>query len=97
MPLTFEWENAKARSNQAKHGISFYSAATVFGDPLAVTLPDPGHSAPGDERYVTLGRSEAGSLLVVVHSESRSRDTIRIISARLATRRERLGYEESPL
>lgn len=77
--------------NLVKHGVSFYEAATVFDDPLAITYPDPDHS--GDEpRWLTFGISAEGRLLVVAHTEAG--DTIRIISARRATRSERKIYEE---
>jgi uncharacterized DUF497 family protein len=88
--MNFEWDAAKAARNIAKHGVSFQEAATVFGDPLAVTYFDPDHSAEED-RYLTFGHSSAGNLLVVSHTERE--DRIRIISARRATRRERKSYE----
>jgi uncharacterized DUF497 family protein len=92
MALTFEWDQKKAASNLRKHGVSFEEAATAFGDPLSLTIPDPDHSLDED-RYVLIGESQMERLLVVAHTE-RS-DTIRIISARLATRGERVSYEES--
>ena len=91
MPLTFEWDSRKARSNLAKHGVGFEEASTVFGDPLSLTIPDPEHSL-SEERYITMGRAFTGKLLVVVHTERG--DNIRIISARPASRRERKFYEE---
>ncbi|MGD9853985.1 MAG: BrnT family toxin [Planctomycetaceae bacterium] len=91
MGLDFEWDERKARQNVKKHGVSFEEAATVFGDPLAVTIPDPLHSA-AEDRFVTLGESHAGEFVVVVFTERGER--IRIISARFATRRERTAYEE---
>jgi len=91
MALEFEWNAAKARSNLAKHGISFEEAATVFADALSFTIPDPDHSLL-EARFVTMGRALAGKLLVVVHTERG--DNIRIISARRASRRERKSYEE---
>jgi hypothetical protein len=90
--LTFEWNAAKAASNLAKHGVSFEEAATVFGDPLSVTIFDPAHSQT-EERFIILGRSHLDKLLVVVHTERG--DNIRIISARHASRRERKCYEEN--
>jgi uncharacterized DUF497 family protein len=90
--LKFEWDEAKARSNLAKHGVSFEEAASVFGDPLALTFPDPDHSL-GEKRWLTFGVSQSGRLLVVAHTE-RGR-AIRIISARKATRHERGIYEQS--
>ena len=88
--MQFEWDPAKAARNRAKHGVSFDEASTVFGDSLAGTVPDPRPFA-GEERTVSIGHSAAGTLIVVVHVERRSR--IRIISARRATRRETRGYE----
>lgn len=76
----------------AKHGVSFDEACSVFGDPLAITIDDPLHSNDED-RFVTLGHSNKDRLLVVVFAERGN--NIRIISARLATRRERKKYEES--
>ena len=87
--MQFEWDPAKALRNLAKHGISFDEASTVFGDPLAGTIPDPRRSA--EERLVTIGHSGRGALVVVIHVERGSRT--RIISARRATRRERRRYE----
>jgi uncharacterized DUF497 family protein len=92
MPLTFEWDLRKARSNFTKHGVGFEEATTIFGDPLALTIPDPDHSLM-ETRHVTMGRAFTGKLLVVVHTE-RS-DNIRLISARRASRRERRYYEEN--
>ena len=92
MGLTFEWDKKKAASNFRKHVVSFEEAATVFGDRLSLTVPDPDHSR-GEERFIVIGLSAFGRLLVVAHTE-RS-DTIRIISARLATRGEKVSYEES--
>jgi uncharacterized DUF497 family protein len=66
VPLTFEWDSRKARSNLAKHGVSFEEAATVFGDPLSLTIPDSEHSL-AEKRYITMGRAFNGKLLVVVH------------------------------
>ena len=92
MGLAFEWDTNKARSNLAKHGVSFDEAATVFGDPLSITIGDPLRSE-SEERFVLIGYSLRNRLLVVVHAERGRR--IRIISVRTATRRERLGYEEN--
>lgn len=92
MPLRFEWDENKAQSNLAKHGVSFEEASTVFGDPLSLTIPDPAHSQ-AENRSIVLGQSHQRKLLVVVHTERG--DNIRIISARLASRRERKNYEEA--
>ncbi len=91
MPLTFEWDSRKARSNLAKHGVGFQEASTIFGDPLSLTIPDPEHSL-SEKRYITVGRAFSGKLLVVVHTERG--DNICIISARRASRRERKFYEK---
>ena len=77
--------------NLAEHDVSFHEAGTVFDDPLAITYPDIDHSE-GESRYLTFGTSTNGRLLVIAHTEDG--DTIRIISARLATRMERTIYEE---
>ena len=91
MALSFSWDPRKAASNERKHGISFEEAVTAFGDPLSVTVPDPQHSET-ENRFVVLGLSAGNRALVVVHVERG--DDIRLISARLATRRERIAYEE---
>ena len=82
---------AKARTNLAKHGVSFEEAATVLGDPLSLTIPDPEHSLT-ERRHITMGKAFNGKLLVVVHTDRD--DNIRVISARRASRRERRFYEE---
>ena len=92
MPLQFEWDDAKARTNVTKHGVSFEEASTVFADALSITIPDPAHSQTED-RFIILCRSHRERLLVVVHTE-RS-DKIRLISARRASRAERKQYEEN--
>lgn len=89
--MEFTWDLRKAMRNLAKHGVSFDEAATVFGDPLAVTAPDSAHSLY-EERFVTLGQSGGGRLIVVAHADSDD-DKVRIISARLATPQERRDYE----
>jgi uncharacterized DUF497 family protein len=88
--LKFEWDDAKAQTNLAKHSVSFEEAASVFGDPLALTFPDPDHSV-GEKRWLTFGVSQSDRVLVVVHTD-RGR-SIRIISARKTTRHERGIYE----
>ena len=90
--MKFEWDAAKAAANANKHRVSFDEAATVFLDPLAVSGPDPDHSA-GELRYVSFGLSSLGRLLVVAHTDRPG--SIRIISARRADRSERKMYEES--
>lgn len=93
MALRFSWDPSKAASNLRKHGVSFEEAVTAFGDPLSLTIPDPKHSE-SEDRFVLLGLSANSRLLVVVHAERGDDDDIRIISARLASRRERIQYEE---
>jgi uncharacterized DUF497 family protein len=89
--LQFEWDEEKAKKNLKKHGVSFEEAVSVFGDKLALTIADPLHSEEED-RYITLGASNRKRLVVVVATDRENR--IRIISARVATRRERENYEE---
>jgi uncharacterized DUF497 family protein len=90
----FEWDDVKARANLRKHGVSFDEAVTVFNDPLSITVSDAKHS--NDEyRYVDIGMSDEGRLLVVIYTERG--DKIRIISSRGATIRERKLYEEEPI
>jgi uncharacterized protein len=88
--MRFAWDPRKERLNRRDHHVGFEEATTVFGDPLALTVPDPDHSF-GEERYMTIGLSTAGRLLVVCHVEQG--DTIRIISVRRAVARERKDYE----
>jgi len=90
--LGFDWAESKAQNNLKKHGVSFEEAATVFYDPLSLTVPDPDHGEPEEERCLILGLSGMGRILVVAHCDRG--DSIRIISARLATPSERRGYEE---
>jgi uncharacterized protein len=92
MALTFEWDPSKAQANIAKHGVDFPEAATVFADPLSLTVPDPDHSV-GEQRYVTIGVSYRQRVVVVAHTDAEAR--VRIISARRATRAERRHYEET--
>lgn len=92
MGLTFEWDPQKALANLSKHDVSFEEASTAFVAPLSLTIPDPEHSL-GEERFILLGQSGHGRLLVVVHTEDN--DHIRIISARRASRREKKTYEET--
>ncbi|MGP8245890.1 MAG: BrnT family toxin [Bryobacteraceae bacterium] len=89
--MRFEWNALKAAANLRKHGISFAEAASVFFDPLSATGDDPDHSLD-ERRFVTFGASSSGRLLVVAHGQHG--DSIRIITARQATRSERKLYEE---
>jgi len=89
--VNFEWDPSKARQNLRKHQVSFEEAATVFGDPLAITYPDPDHST-SEQRFITIGLSSANRALIVAHADRGEK--IRIISARRTTQRERRHYEE---
>jgi uncharacterized protein len=89
--MDFEWDPEKAAENLKKHGVSFDEAASVFGDPLALTFDDPEHSG-AESRLITFGQSVQQRLLIVSHTPRDPR--IRIINARLLTRRERKIYEE---
>jgi len=89
--MDFDWDSDKAAENVAKHGVTFEEAASIFSDALAITFPDPDHSED-EERVLTFGTSSQGRLLAVISTE-RS-DTLRIISARTTTRRERGIYEQ---
>lgn len=90
--LTFEWDRRKASANARKHAVTFEEATTVFGDPLSLTVPDPVHGQPSEERSVTIGLSLRGKVIVVVHCDRG--DRVRVISARPASARERRQYEE---
>ena len=91
MELRFEWDAAKDALNREKHGVSFEEASTVFSDPLSITVDDPDHST-GEFRFATLGVSVHNRLIVVIHTDRD--ETIRLISARIATPRERRNYEQ---
>lgn len=91
----FEWDSAKAAGNKRKHGISFDLATTMFNDPLMLSIPDKEQSETG-ERWLTLGQAANAKLLVVIHTyreiDSQAA-TVRIISARLATKQEQHQYK----
>ena len=94
----FEWDPVKATENVAKYSVAFEIAASVLRDPLALTVYDPEHGGT-EERWVSIGRAEDGKLLVLVHTfeeTGATGATVRIISAREATKRERENYEEAP-
>jgi uncharacterized DUF497 family protein len=91
MGLLFEWDPEKAASNRREHKVSFDEAASVFADPLSVTVFDPLHSDEED-RFVIVGMSNKNRVLVVCFTDRNGR--VRIISARVATKRERIDYEE---
>ena len=90
--MDFEWDPEKEKTNIAKHGVSFGEAMTVFGDPLELTIADPDHSE-AEFRFVSIGLSSAGQLLVVAYTERG--DRTRIISARPVTAKERKQYEST--
>ena len=90
--LRFEWDDAKSQSNQDKHGVSFAEAATLFGDPLSILIPDLLHSED-EERFVLLGQSQRQRLPVVVHTEREA--AIRLISACLPSVKNLRNYEEA--
>jgi uncharacterized DUF497 family protein len=90
--MEFEWDADKATSNLQKHGVSFAEAMTVFGDPLELTITDPDHSE-GELRFLSIGLSESGRLLVVAYTEREGRT--RIINAREATAQERKQHEST--
>lgn len=89
--MEFVWDPEKAVLNERKHDVRFQEAATVFGDPFAITFADPDHSI-GEQRYLTFGLSRFDRLLVVSHADRE--DRCRIISARQMTRNEVKIYEE---
>ncbi len=89
--IEFEWDPSKAQRNLKKHHVAFREAATVFRDPLGITIYDPDHSA-SEERFITIGASTGGRLLMISHTERRGK--IRLINARELTRLERHAYEE---
>ncbi|MEE3718217.1 BrnT family toxin [Tumidithrix elongata RA019] len=91
MELAFEWDEQKETENIKKHGIGFQEGKTVFNDPLSITLSDPIHSIDED-RFIDLGFSNQGRLLIVVYTERQQ--NIRIISCRKATNKERSFYEQ---
>ena len=95
MRFVFDWDPAKAASNLSKHGVAFEEAMGVFLDPLQLSRLDEDHG-DFEERWVTLGMAGGAKLLIVVHTyaEVGGEAMIRIISARLPTRREVRQYEE---
>jgi len=90
--LFFEWDQEKNVSNQKKHGISFEEARTVFSDDFARLIDDPEHSEE-EERFILLGESIESNLLIVCHC-IRDEESVRIISARKADKKERRTYEK---
>lgn len=97
MQYNFEWDPVKAKSNLKKHRISFEEASEVFLDPLQLSMPDADHSEQ-EERWITLGNTKEHKLRLVVHTfitYHQDQVTVRIISARPATRHEQTQYEDS--
>lgn len=90
--MEFEWDKSKATANLKKHGVSFEEARTVFSNVLAVIFDDEAHSV-SEEREIIIGHSQNNRLLLISFTERPN--AIRIISARLATRREREDYEQN--
>ena len=98
LDIEFMWDPAKAAANLAKHGVAFAQGATVFADALALTVFDEEHSG-FEERWFTLGMDSAGKLLALSHTYTATGPasaSVRIISAREATRNERRQYEDEP-
>lgn len=91
MKPNFEWDEEKAKANLTSHKVSFDEGTTVFSDPFSITIPDPDHSTD-EERYIDIGTSDKGRVLVVSYTERGT--NIRIISCRKATSTERRRYEE---
>lgn len=92
--MEFEWDQLKAIANLKKHGVSFEEAKTVFDNPLAVIFDDDAHSKD-ESREIIMGHSQQSRLLLVAFTERSN--NIRIISARLVTRKEREDYEQNAL
>lgn len=90
--MRFEWDEKKAATNLAKHGVSFEEAVTVFGDPLSDTFDDPDHSVE-ERRFLIIGISDRGRMLIVAHTDDS--EVVRMISAREPTSGEKKSYEES--
>lgn len=91
--LKFEWDDNKAEVNAAKHGVSFEEAATVFDDENAIMFDDPDHSEDED-RFILLGMSMMARILIVCHCYRNEDESIRIISARKATKNEARQYAD---
>ena len=96
MQYNFEWDPEKAKINKNKHKVNFEHAATIFKDPRAISIYDSGHSE-NEDRWITMGLSSNGTLLIVNHTYKQVDDKtaiVRIISSRKATKQERKQYEE---
>ena len=95
--MRFEWDPKKDESNHKKHRIAFEMAQLVFSDPLALSVPDAGHSE-GEERWSTVGQAGGHLIVVVVHTyrDTEEEEVVRLISARKATPKERKQYMNLP-
>ena len=91
MKLTFEWDESKAKTNMRKHNVEFNEGKTIFNDPFLLTFADMDNS-DDEDRYISIGLSDRDRILVLIHTDRQG--TIRIISCRKATTRERRYYEE---
>ena len=91
MDFIFEWDEVKAQDNARKHRVTFIEAVSVFSDPYLVTFSDDDHSNV-EERYISIGRSERGRILLIVHTDRGN--AIRLISCRKVTVAERITYEQ---
>ncbi|NHT77909.1 BrnT family toxin [Rhizobiaceae bacterium CRRU44] len=94
----FDWNPAKAKTNLRKHGVSFVEALTIFDDPLMLSQYDEHHS-DSEDRWITMGMTRSSHLIVVCHTYTdlaADRISIRLISARRPTARERLQYRSIP-
>jgi hypothetical protein len=89
--MNFEWDENKAKRNYRQRGVRFEEAISIFSDPLAITIYDPAHSTT-EERFVDIGYSNQGRVLVVVYTERKG--NIRLISVREATKIEKRDYEQ---
>lgn len=97
MQYNFKWNPDKARSNICKHGVAFEEATEVFNDPMALTVFDEEESRDDEDRWITLGQIKGQHYLVVVHTyrnPDKDTVTIRLISARPATKNEVRQYEQ---
>jgi len=90
--MIYEWDSAKAEQNVRRHGVTFDEGATAFLDRSALTFDDPDHSAD-EQRFITIGLSTRRRVLFVAHTD-RGPERIRLISVRVATRRESNAYQE---
>lgn len=94
--MNFEWDESKNRSNQLKHGISFEEVVTVFYDDYAIVFDDPDHS-DSEERFLIIGLTNNFKICIVSHCYKERTESIRIISARKATKHESNYYHKNGL